>query len=168
MKQREAVYQAIVNVFADKGIDFEDGMNVAESIKPYRAEVQAIVCEGFRTGSVEFEDTPSNREKLESESKLSNYVSGLISNWVRKDTRLNGGVKYEAKNPGSRVGQSDDQMKILRALAKQFAGTDKEAIINAQIETRKAELAAAKTKSVTLTEDQLSKLSPELREQLGL
>jgi len=167
--QREAVYQAIVNAYSEAGIHFEDGMDVSGQVQgEFRAGVQAILCEGFRGGTIEFEATPSNKEKLANPSKLSAYVSGLISNWVRKDTRLNGGDKYVAKNPGSRTGQSDEQMKTLRALKKQFAGTDKEALVDAQIEKRKAEIAAAKTKTVALTPEQIDALPADVRESLGL
>lgn len=166
--QREAVYQAIVNVLADNGIKF-DGGNVSEFLtKEYRGEVHAIICEGFKTSAIEFEATPANQEKLSSESKLSAYVSGLISNWIRKDTRLNGGSKYTAKNPGSRVGQSDEQMKTLRALAKQFVNdSEKLAVVNAQIEKRKMELAASKKPVATLTQEQIDALPADVRESLG-
>ena len=167
--QRSAVYNAVINQFAEVGIHFEDGMNASEYLtKDYRSNIHEIVCEGFRSGSVEFEDTASNKQKLADSSKLSSYVSGLISNWLRKDTRLNGGGKYVAKNPGSRAGQGDEQMKTLRALSKQFAGTDKESFINEQIEQRKAQIASTKTTSVVLTEEMLSKLDPAVREALGV
>lgn len=159
--QREAVFQAVMNVRPS----FDGSTNLT---KDERGNVHQIVCEGFRTGKIEFEATASNQEKLASEAKLSAYVSGLISNWLRKDTRLNGGVKYEPKNPGSRVGQSDEQMKTLRALGKQFAGTDKAIIIDAQIEKRKSELAAMKVKSVELTAEQIAALPEDVRESLGL
>jgi len=96
-------------------------------------------------------------------------VSGLISNWVRKDKRLNGNVSYVAKNPGSRAGASDEQLKTLRALKKQFAGTDKESIIEAQITKRVSEIRSEKTKSgASLTEEQLAALPDDVRESLGL
>lgn len=167
--QREAVYQAVKNVFAENQLSFEDGMDVSEVVVgDFRGAVHEIICEGFRSGTIEFAPTPSNKEKLASQAKLSAYVSGLISNWVRKDTRLNGDEKYTAKNPGSRTGQSDEQMKTLRALAKQFAGTEKESLINAQIEKRKSEIAATKSKAVELTPEQIAKLPADVRESLGL
>lgn len=159
--QREAVFLAICNVLGMKEFD-----GAAVLTKDERSNVHAIVREGFRQGTIEFEATPSNQEKLASDSKLSAYVSGLISNWLRKDVRLNGGGKYVAKNPGSRVGQSDEQMKTLRALRKQFEGTDKAVIIDAQIEKRKTELAASKAKTVELTAEQIALLPEDVREAL--
>jgi len=159
MKQRDAVYSAITGVFSDAGVHFEDGMN-AESMltKEYRASVHAIVTEGFTSGTIVFEQTPANKEKLANPAKLSAYVSGLISNWIRKDKRLNGNTAYAAKNPGSRTGSSDEQLKTLRALKKQFAGTDKESLIEGQISKRIAELRAAKVKTVSVSEEQLAVL----------
>jgi hypothetical protein len=160
--QRNAVFTAICNI--RKQSEFDSPVVLT---KDERGLVHQMVCEGFRNGTIEFEATPANQEKLASDSKLSAYVSGLISNWIRKDTRLNGGEKYEIKNPGSRAGQSDEQMKTLRALAKQFAGTDKEAVVHAQIEKRKSELAAAKSKSVALTPEQIDALPDDVKAALG-
>lgn len=160
--QRNAVFAAICNI--RKTSEFADKVVLT---KDERGLVHQMVCEGFRQGTIEFENTPANAEKLASDSKLSAYVSGLISNWLRKDTRLNGGEKYEIQNPGSRAGQSDEQMKTLRALKKQFAGTDKEVVIDRQIEVRKSELASAKAKSVELTQEQIDALPADVKAALG-
>jgi len=167
--QRSAVYNAIINTLNENEVHFEDGMDVSTVLtKDMRSTVHEVICQGFANGSIEFEDTPSNKQKLADSSKLSSYVSGLISNWVRKDTRFNGNTKYVAKNPGSRAGQGDEQMKTLRALAKQFAGTDKESFINEQINSRKEQIASSKSTSVVLTEEMLSKLDPSVRQALGI
>ena len=156
MKQGDAVFGIIVGVVGE----INGKVELTES---QRDEVHAKVCEGFLSRKIDFADTPSNREKLASKTKLSQYVSGLISNWLRKDPRLNGGEKYTPKNPGSRTGAGDEQMKTLKALQKQFAGTDKEAKILASIEKRKAELAAEKFEEVDV-----SVLPDEVREAIGL
>src|SRR5665213_1962213 len=63
---------------------------------------------------------PESRIKYATlESLRKDYVPGMVSNWIRKDLRLNGGEKYETKNPGSRAGQGDDQLKNLKALKAQ-------------------------------------------------
>lgn len=169
MTQRAAVYAAVMSVLSDKGIAFEDGDSLSEVMTDeIREAVHGIVVEGFRSGSVTFEDTPSNREKMSSEAKLNGYVSGLLSNWFRKDTRFNGGEKYTPKNPGSRAGQGDAQLKTLRALAKQYAGTPKADEIQGFITKRLEVLAAAKKKEVALTPEQIAALPAEVRESLGL
>lgn len=151
--QREAVFAATIEVL---GETFEEGMNVDETItKEQRSQVMDIVCDGFRSGHTEFADTPSNKEKLQNPAKLRAYVSGLVSNWYRKDTRLNGGEKYVAKNPGSRAGSTDPQLKALRALAGQFKGTEKGAEIQKHIDARLQVIAAEKAKQITVNIDML-------------
>lgn len=168
MKQKDAVYQAVTSVFEDNDIHFEDGMNATELLsKEHRASVHAIVTEGLTSGNVEFADTPSNQAKMEDPSKMSSYVSGLISNWLRKDERLNGGVKYTPKNPGSRIGSTDPQLKALRGLAKQFQGVNEEKfnLIQTQIEERVNAIKAERAKKVEID---YSVLPSELIEELGL
>lgn len=165
-KQSDAVYAATMSVLAEAGVSFEDGMNVEEVMtKEIRSKIHAIVCEGFRQGQIEFKDTPSNQEKLANPSKLSGYVSGLVSNWFRKDTRLNGGEKYVAKNPGSRAGSTDPQLKALRQLLTKFKGTEKAVEIEKHINTRLAQIQAEKAKSFTVD---ISALPADLVESLGL
>ena len=168
--QREAVYSATINVMSEKGIDFEDGGSLGSVMTDdIRKSVHAIVFAGFMDGTVEFEPTPSNQEKLKSPAKLNSYVSGLISNWYRKDVRFNGNTKYTPKNPGSRAGQGDQKLKTLRALAVKFsADPQKLAFVNGCITTRLGEIAAERTKSVSLTAEQIATLPADVRETLGL
>jgi hypothetical protein len=167
MKQSDAVTAAVVSVCADAGVEFEVGTTVADDVvtDTMRKSISEILCEGFRAGAIELSDTPSNRDKLASPPKLNQYVSGLISNWFRKGPDLNGSTKYQPKNPGSRAGQSDPQLKALMLLATKFKGTDKEAELFRHIQLRKEQIAATKAKTVTID---LSALSPELIAQLGL
>ena len=109
MTQEEAVFQAITNVC-------EAIEGKYEPTKEERAQVTEILVEGFKAGRIALKDTPSNAEKLADDAKLRSYVSGLQSNWLRKDPRLNGNVKYVAKNPGSRAGSTDPQIKAMRVL----------------------------------------------------
>lgn len=168
MKQKDAIYNLIVGAFATANIPFNDGMDVASTMKDktFRASVQAAAEAGFLAGEIPFEDTPSNREKMTTPAKLSQYVSGLISNWVRKDVRLNGNTKYAAKNPGTRVGSTDPQLKALRQLATQFKGDSlKFAEIQNHITTRVSALQSEKAKSIKVD---LSVLDPALVAELGL
>jgi hypothetical protein len=171
MKQRDAVYSAITSTLEDAGISFEDGMDVSTVLTPeLRKSAHAIVTEGFTSGKIAFESNASNNEKLANPAKLNSYVSGLISNWVRKDKRLNGDVSYVAKNPGSRVGSGDEQVKTLRALFRKFSKTDptKAASVQTFIDQRIAALKSEKGSSMTITEEQLASIPAELRESLGL
>jgi hypothetical protein len=110
---------------------------VLEISKEQRAQVNAILFEGFKAGRIELE-----REYTDSD--LKSYVSGLQSNWIRKDKRLNGGVQYQAKNPGSRAGSTDPQLKAMRALLTTLDSAEDRAEVQKHIDAKVAELQAAK------------------------
>jgi hypothetical protein len=168
MKQKDAVYSTIVSAFANAGLTFTEGMDVGPAMKDkaLRAYVQSQIEAGFTAGTIDFEPTVSNKEKMSTPAKLSQYVSGLISNWIRKDERLNGNVKYEAKNPGTRVGSTDPQLKALRQLATQFKhDTVKFGEIQNHISNRVSTLQSEKAKSIKVD---LSVLPAELIAELGL
>lgn len=131
MTQKEAVYTAIC------GVTGFTGEGVLEISKEQRAQVNAILFEGFKAGRIELE-----REYTDSD--LKSYVSGLQSNWIRKDKRLNGGVSYQAKNPGSRAGSTDPQLKAMRALLTTLDSAEDRAEVQKHIDAKVAELQAAK------------------------
>lgn len=135
MNQKEAVYQAVCNVTGHTG----EGAVIIS--KEQRAQVNAILFEGFRSGKISI-------EREFSDADLKAYVSGLQSNWLRKDTRLNGGTKYVAKNPGSRAGSTDPQLKALNALLTTDITDADRAEIQGYIEARKAELNKTKQAKV--------------------
>jgi hypothetical protein len=166
MNQREAVFQATIKVLEEQGVQFEKGMDVSEHMsKSARASICAIITEGFKSGTVEFKDTPSNQAKLADESELKKYVSGLVNNWHRKDTRLNGGDQYQPKNPGSRTGNTDPEIKQLRLLMKSGQLTSEQAtIVQARLDEKLAAMAAAKAK----TEVDFSALPEDLKAKLGI
>jgi len=162
LSQKEAVYTTTMNVLNDMGIEFAGNTDVCTD--EARNAVLDILCEGFQDGKFELEDTESNREKLANQPKLRAYVSGLVSNWFRKDTRLNGGVAYVAKNPGSRAGSTDPEIKALRILAKNYdEGSTEHATIQSAIAEKLAEIKASKAPQVDV-----SMISPEIRAKLGL
>ena len=142
MNQRESVYSAVVAV---KG-------NVSGKVElttEERARVVGLVCEAFDAGEVTFKETDANKNKLADEKELRKYVVGLVNNWLRKDPNLNGGEKYEAKNPGTR--SSDAQLKNLNLLLKATTDETKQQKIQSFIDKRKQEL--VKTKAVEIDMD---------------
>lgn len=157
--QKTAVYMAITAVLAEAGIDFKDGMNVAEHMtKDRRAIVNAILFKGFRDGEIEL-------DREYSDADLKSYVSGLQSNWIRKDKRFNGNTKYVAKNPGSRAGSGDQALvnakRLLTSLQADPEASEADVKeVEAYIASRTAEIQAAKTKAVTID---FSALPPALR-----
>ena len=137
MNQKEAVYQAVCNVTGFNG----DG--VCTPTREQRAQVNAILFEGFMSGKIEL------KKEFETEAKLKEYVSGLQSNWLRKDDRLNGGTKYVAKNPGSRAGSGDPQLKAMKVLLSTLTDPTEIAEVQSHIDARIAEIASTK-KQVTI------------------
>jgi hypothetical protein len=144
MNQKEATYQAICSVTG------HNGEGVVEISKEQRAQVNLILFEGFRAGTIALE-----REFTDVE--LKSYVSGLQSNWIRKDKRLNGDVAYVAKSPGSRAGTGDPQLKAMRALLSTVTDDADRAEVQKHIDARTAEIMKAKAPTVDF-----SKLPPEL------
>jgi len=110
MKQKDAVYSAFTTTNGDK-----------------KAMTELLVTQ-FNEGLVDLSSPQKDIKK---------YVIGLINNWMRKDTRLNGGIKYEIKNKGIRSGSSDPVVKNLKALLVQDGITDEQKIaIQSEIDKR--------------------------------
>jgi len=148
MNQKEATYAAIINVCGEQD-------SVYTPTKEQRAQVNAILFEGFRAGTIEL-------DREFDDKGLRTYVSGLQSNWLRKDNRLNGGVKYEAKNPGSRAGSGDPQLTALKALMSTLTVEAERAEVQVHINARTAEITKAKVVTIDF-----SKLPPELAAKFG-
>jgi hypothetical protein len=140
--QKEAVFTAVVNVLEQEGIAITEGEPVKMS-KEFRAQVNNILFEGFRAGTIELEGEFSD-------SKLKGYVSGLQSNWLRKDKRLNGGTQYVAKNPGSRAGSGDASLKAMRTLMSTLTTDSDKAEVQSHIDARLAEIQVNKAKTVSI------------------
>jgi predicted amino acid-binding ACT domain protein len=157
MNQKEAVFAAVTSVLAETGVEVEGDVS-QHMTKERRSQVNTILFEGFRSGKVSLD-----REFTDSELKA--YVSGLQSNWLRKDTRLNGGVQYVPKNPGSRMGSGDAQLKALKALLKIKTEPSEVAEIQRFIERRQSEIGSERAKQVTINVDDLP---AELRAKLGV
>jgi hypothetical protein len=150
MSQKEAVFNAIIDVLHEEGVEFHEGSNVASVItREQRAKVNQTLFDGFRNGDIELETEFGN------DGELRTYCSGLQSNWIRKDKRLNGGVAYVPKNPGSREDMGDAQLKALKQLLSSKTDASERAEIQAYIDQRKSELDAARGPKVAINYDAL-------------
>ncbi len=167
LTQRESVFVATMNVLADAGISYDEGSTPVLEIvtKDMRSSIIGMVTQSIISGETVLSDEA--RAKFDTETKVRSYVCGLVNNWHRKDPRLNGNTKYVAKNPGSRQGAGDEQLKALKALRAVKAG-DAEALksIDAAIADRQAELAQAK--APTLSDEQLAMIPEDIRKKLGM
>jgi hypothetical protein len=137
MKQKDAVFGAVIRVMGEV-----DGAYMPS--KEQRAQVNLILFEGFKSGAIEFDGG------IPEDGELKAYVSGLQSNWLRKDKRLNGGTQYVAKNPGSRTGSADPQVKAMKILLSTKTDEAERAEIQAFIDKRVAELKPAKTVTINV------------------
>jgi hypothetical protein len=137
MNQKESVYSATIAVAQEDGISFNNALEIQKTSKD---KIVDLVTESIISGDTEF--SADARAKHVDTAAIRKYVVGLVNNWFRKDTRLNGGSKYVAKNPGSRQGIADPQIKELKKLLDLHpeAATD----INAAINARQAEINATK------------------------
>jgi hypothetical protein len=149
MTQKEAVFSAVTNVCTAT-----DG--VFSPTKEQRAQINMILFEGFKAGNIAYDGD------LPADSELKAYVSGLQSNWLRKDKRLNGGVAYVAKNPGSRSGATDPQIRAMRALLATKTNPVERAEIQKFIEARLVVLKPAITTNIDV-----EALPEELRHLVG-
>lgn len=156
MNQKEAVFSAVTAVLANAGITFEANVTVVKPLmtKELRAQVNQVLFAGFRKGDIEMDGEKSDKD-------LKQYVSGLQSNWLNKDKRFNGNTQYVAKNPGSRTGITDPQIKALRGLLSQTEDSTEASEIQGYIDARLEQLGAGK-KSKTV-EVNFADLPAELR-----
>lgn len=127
MNQKEAVFQAVVNVTGFNG----EGQCTPS--KEQKHQIVMVLVEGFKAGKISL-------DKVYDDAGLKSYTGGLLSNWLRKDTRLNGGTAYVAKNPGSRTGSTDPQLKAMRALLSTLNTPEEKAEVQKYIDARIEEL----------------------------
>lgn len=145
MNQKQAVYLAVLSVLGE----------VSGKVNPDRETrklIEAEVVSLFKSGEVAYDGG------VPSDEKLNKYVPGLVNNWLRKDTRLNGGEKYQAKNPGIRAGSGDETMKAMKSLLAITTDPEAKAKIQVEIDKRAADIAKSKQPTVDV-----SKLPESLR-----
>ena len=153
--QKEAVFSAATSVLSEAGIAVNDGENFWTHMnRELRAQVTNILVEGFNSNIIALD------KAFADEAELRTYCSGLTSNWLRKDKRLNGGVQYVAKAPGSRVGSSDPQLKAMRALLATKSDPTERAEIQTFIDSRADEIKVLRKPAKAID---VSALPPELQ-----
>jgi hypothetical protein len=139
MTQKDAVFSAIIHVLSNNGVEFEVGVTDLATVftKTLRAEVTNTLAQQFTNNEIEL--SVEAQSKLNSPTELRAYVSGLISNWLRKDNRLNGGVKISTTTK-SKTFLSDPQIKALKQLMSTQTDQAKRSEIQAHIDRRLTEL----------------------------
>ena len=144
MNQRQATVTAILATLQAR--DFEYELNGSTAVSEVltdtdKASIRETLFSQFRDGTISYKET--FQSKVDDDSYLKKYISGLLNNWIRKAKEFNSGAAYVAKNPGSRAHSSDEQMRELKKLFTQVTTAgDEEAIesVKAAIEQRKSEI----------------------------
>ena len=150
--QKEAIYIAISSFLKENNRSFDDGEKLELSSEDRKTIVTMLVA-AIEAGNVEFSVKSVNN--YSTPEKIRNYSTGLLSNWLRKDSRLNGGEKHSIKNPGSRVGSTDNILKSLKALKKELTNKKDHAAIDKEIQKRINELQARKFEKLSIDIDNL-------------
>lgn len=145
ISQGEAVFQAVSQVLNSQ-IDGKVTLTDAQTEAVY-----AKVLMAFTEGVTVHKANPTPEA-------LKKYIPGLVNNWLRKDKRLNGNTKYQAKNPGSRAGTGDESIKAMRTLLSATTDVDARAQIEAAIQARLNELKPKPTVNVAALPEALRHL----------
>jgi len=147
-KQKDAVFAAVCDVRGTTEFS-----SAVELTKEERSTVQAALIAGFQNGSIAYQGDATDT------TKLTSYVSGLVSNWLRKDKRMNGNVAYVAKNPGTRTGAGDEALKAMRTLLSATTDEEARAEIQVEIDKRVGELKPKKVINVDALPESLRHLA---------
>ena len=140
MTQKDAVYQAIEAILVGAGISFTSGVTDASIAltKDLRAQVTTLLVLNFNSNLIELSEEA--RTRMTDNTVLRAYVSGLISNWLRKDPRLNAGnAPIKVKSTVKRT-SNDPQLKAMRLLLKAKTNPAEVADIQSFIDKRVQEL----------------------------
>ena len=159
MNQRKATVYTILAVLEERGEAYE--LNGSKAIAEILTDadkkaVRDALFSMFRSSQVEMAE--DSQEKYADDGKLKNYIGGLVNNWIRKAPEFNCGGKYTPKNPGSRVGSGDEQIREMKKLLSSTADAETKAVIQSHIDSRLAEI-----KPTTQVTVDASKLPESLR-----
>jgi hypothetical protein len=157
LNQKNGVFNAVCSVTEQDSFD-----SAVELTKEDRATVIEIVAAGLTAGEIDLSDAA--RAKFDTDAKMKTYTNGLVSNWLRKDKRLNGGEQHIIKNPGSRAGSGDKVVKELRKLRSTFTEAAQIEAVDAEIDKRLAKIKAERAKSVEID---MSLIPDDLKDLLG-
>lgn len=141
MTQKEAVHMAVTSILASAGINFTSGVTVAAGVldKNLRSQVNAILIQQFLNKEIDLSDEA--RTRLSNTKNLRSYVSQLVSNWLKKDSRLNGGAG-QVPAPKAKKNVNDPQLKAMRHLLTVQTDASKRNEIQSFIDQREQELSS--------------------------
>jgi hypothetical protein len=135
ISQKQSVVNAVSQVL---GSSFDPAVPARDQLSDAQlTSVKSFVTSAIMSGSVEYS------KDISDEKEVAKYVSGMVSNHLRKAKELNGGATYvpQSTGRGSRDGQISELNKLLKTYAE---GTEEYNQILAAIGSRKTELSAEK------------------------
>jgi hypothetical protein len=135
ISQKQSVVNAVSKVL---GASFDATIPARDQLSDAQlADVKSFVVAAILSGSVEYSKDFSD------DKEVAKYVSGMVSNHLRKAKELNGGSVYVPQSTGR--GSRDETISELNKLLKTYAeGTEEYNQILDAISTRKSELSAEK------------------------
>ena len=136
LSQKDAVTSAVMSVVTDYELGGETPLSQVITTEQ-KKQVRSIIVNGFKSGMIRFSSEAGNVSNPE---YLNKYVSGLLDNWIRKNPQFNNGQSYSTKNPGSRSGSGDAQIKALKALLKTVNDADLQKEVQQAITDRLAQI----------------------------
>ena len=134
VNQKDAVFNVVSEV-----VQVREGEAVTLT-KEERATCLSMITTALQSGEVIVSE--AKQAKMTEEKHYRDYAQNILNNWTRKDLRLNGGKPYEAKNPGSRAGSGDEQVKELKKLRSSLTDAEQIALVDQAITERLTELKA--------------------------
>lgn len=136
ISQKDSVVNEVKSVL---GTNFNSSLPARDQLTDDQLKiVKANIVSGIVAGSVDF------KKETTDEKEIARYVSGMVSNHLRKSKDLNGGNAYAPQSTGR--GSRDPQISELNKLAKTYTeGTEEFDQIMSAIESRKVELNAERT-----------------------
>jgi hypothetical protein len=157
MNQREATVNCILSVLEERNVEYElNGPTPISEVltKQDKDNVRSILFTQFKQGKIDFRDT----SRLQDTKYMTDYISGLVNNWIRKAPEFNSSSKYEAKNPGSRQGTQDEQVREMKKLLSTVTDQATKDVIQSHIDARLAEIKPAVTLNLDLIPESLRHL----------
>lgn len=137
VSQKDAVTHVVMSVFPNYQLGGEVVLSDIMTTEQKNTIKEKLVA-GFRSGQIQMSAEASDKYAYDSE--LKKYVSGLLDNWIRKNPQFNNGQTYSTKNPGSRSGSGDAQIKALKALLKTVTDSETKNQVQQAIDARLTEI----------------------------
>lgn len=168
LSQVNAVIAAVKSFAQDNSIEFIEGTTDARSFLDEKSVsgIAEFITSQVMNKEVQFSENAWS--KYDTRQKVYGYVKSMVKNHLKKSLKLNGGEPYRPTNPGSRTGQSNPEIKNLKACIAKLKsdGADAETIgkFESALEAKVAEYKASKQPQVEVDE---SLLSDELKALLS-